>query len=188
MVDKKRVQRLCREEKLTVRRKGGRNRAIGKRAPLDVPQRPNERQSFDFVSDQVLDGRRFRILAVVDDGMPDCLAIAWRGKPAGSGSVNGGRAYVNAIMAWADRSGVLWDCIAPAGRGKTASIESFNDRMRDEMLFETLSRSLVHVRVVPADWRSSTTSSAHTFEAWLDEALNPRHHDLRPSWPDRSST
>ncbi len=66
-VNRKRVQRIYREEKLTVRRRGGRKRAIGTRAPLDVPRQSNERWSLDFVSDQMTDGRRFRILAVVDD-------------------------------------------------------------------------------------------------------------------------
>ena len=63
-VNKKRVQRICREEKLTARRRGGRKRAIGTRAPLDVPRQSNERWSLDFVADQMLDSRRFRILAV----------------------------------------------------------------------------------------------------------------------------
>ncbi len=56
-VNKKRVQRLYRGEKLTVRRRGGRKRAVGTRAPIDVPLRPNERWSLDFVSDQMTDGR-----------------------------------------------------------------------------------------------------------------------------------
>ncbi len=57
-VNRKRVQRIYREEKLTVRRRGGRKRAIGTRAPLDVPRQANERWSLDFVSDQMTDGRR----------------------------------------------------------------------------------------------------------------------------------
>ena len=74
-VNKKRVQRLYREEKLTVRRRGGRKRAVGTRAPIGVPLQPNERWSLDFVSDQMTDGRRFRILAVVDDCTRECLAL-----------------------------------------------------------------------------------------------------------------
>jgi hypothetical protein len=50
--------------KLTVRR---RKRAIGTRAPMLVPMASNDRWSLDFVSDQLTDGRRFRILTVVDD-------------------------------------------------------------------------------------------------------------------------
>jgi len=63
-----------------VRRRGGRKRAIGTRAPMLVPLRPNERWSLDFVSDQVIsdqvtDGRRVRILAIVDDCTRECLAL-----------------------------------------------------------------------------------------------------------------
>ena len=74
-VNKKRVQRLYREEKLTVRRCGGHTRAVGTRVPIGVPLRPDERGSLDFVSDQMTDGRRFRILAVVDDCTRECLAL-----------------------------------------------------------------------------------------------------------------
>jgi putative transposase len=63
----KRLFRLYREERLGVRRRGGRKRALGRRAPMLVPQRPNERWSLNFVSDQLTDGRRFRILTIVDD-------------------------------------------------------------------------------------------------------------------------
>jgi hypothetical protein len=65
-VNKKRVQRIYREEKLTVRRRGGRKRAMGTRRPLDIRLFANQRWSPDFVSDQMTDGRRFRILTVID--------------------------------------------------------------------------------------------------------------------------
>jgi putative transposase len=61
-----------------VRRRGGRKRAIGTRAPMLVPSAPNERWSLDFVSDQFTDGRRFRILAIVDDCTRE---NAWRWSP-----------------------------------------------------------------------------------------------------------
>jgi len=56
----------------TVRRRGWRKRLPGTRAPIAVPQRANERWWLDFVADQFIDGRRMRILAVVDDrpGLP----------------------------------------------------------------------------------------------------------------------
>lgn len=75
LVNHKKLLRLYREEKLTVRRRGGRKRAIGTRAPMLVPLRPNERWSLDFVSDQLTDGRRFRILTIVDDCTRECLAL-----------------------------------------------------------------------------------------------------------------
>ncbi|SFK58275.1 HTH-like domain-containing protein, partial [Caulobacter sp. UNC279MFTsu5.1] len=76
-VNKKRVQRLYREEKLTVRRRGGRKRAVGTLRPLEVPLAPNQRWSLDFVSDQMTDGRRFRILTVIDNCTRECLALTF---------------------------------------------------------------------------------------------------------------
>ncbi len=72
-VNKKRVYRLYRQERLMVRRRSGRKRAIGPRSPM--PSGPSRRWSLDFVHDQMTDGRRFRILAVVDDGTRECLAL-----------------------------------------------------------------------------------------------------------------
>lgn len=74
-VNKKRVYRLYRQERLMVRRRGGRKRAVGTRSPMPLPSGPNQRWSLDFVHDQMTDGRRFRILAVVDDATRECLAL-----------------------------------------------------------------------------------------------------------------
>jgi putative transposase len=69
----KKLYRLYREEGLAVRRRRGRKRATGTRAPLAVPQAPDQRWSLDFVSDCLV-ARRFRILVVVDDFTRECLA------------------------------------------------------------------------------------------------------------------
>src|SRR5262245_16218379 len=70
------LSRLYREEKLQVRQRGARKRALGARAPLALPNGPNERWSLDFVSDCFSNGRRFRILAiVVDDFTRESLAL-----------------------------------------------------------------------------------------------------------------
>jgi putative transposase len=74
-MNQKRFRRLYREEGLQVRKRGGRKRALGLRAPLALPSRPNERWSLDFVSDTLTDGRRFRALAIVDDCTRECLAL-----------------------------------------------------------------------------------------------------------------
>src|ERR1700722_15108658 len=50
-------------------------RALGTRAPMTLPQGPNQRWSLDFLSDAFADGRRFRILAIVDDFTRECLAL-----------------------------------------------------------------------------------------------------------------
>lgn len=186
-VNRKRVQRLYREEKLTVRRRGGRKRAIGTRAPMDVPLRPNERWSLDFVSDQMTDGRRFRILAVVDDCTRECLAlvpdtslsgarvareldaiIVRRGRPTGIVSDNGTELTSNAILGWADRTGVRWHYIAPGKPQQNGFIESFNGRMRDEVLNDTLFRSLSHARLVLAAWRRDYNEERpHSRLGWM---------------------
>jgi putative transposase len=56
LVNKKRVHRLYREERLMVRKRGGRKRALGLRAPMKAPDRPNACWSLDFVHDQMTDG------------------------------------------------------------------------------------------------------------------------------------
>jgi len=172
LVNRKHVYRLYREEWLTVRRRGGRKRALGTRAPMIVPTAPNQRWSLDFLADQMVDGRRFRILAVVDDCTRECLAliadtsipglrvareldriVARRGRPATIVSDNGTELTSNAILRWADERHVGWHYIAPGKPVQNAFIESFNGRLRDELLNETLFRSLPHARVALDAWR-----------------------------------
>jgi len=74
-VNRKKLYRLYREERLTVRRRGGRKRALGTRAPMAIPQTRNLRWSIDFVADTLVSGRRFRILTAVDDFTRECLAL-----------------------------------------------------------------------------------------------------------------
>jgi putative transposase len=74
-VNHKKVRRIYREEKLQVRLRGGRKRAPGTSKPMVLPDSPNQRWSLDFVSDALTDGRRFRILAVVDDFSRENLVL-----------------------------------------------------------------------------------------------------------------
>lgn len=172
VVNHKKLFRLYREEKLAVRRRGGRKRAIGTRAPMLVPLGPNERWSLDFVSDQLTDCRRFRILTVVDDCTRECLSLLAdtslsgirvareldrllleRGKPKMIVSDNGSEFTSNAILAFADQARVEWHYIAPGKPMQNGFIESFNGRLRDEFLNETLFSSLTHARAALAEWR-----------------------------------
>jgi len=172
-VNHKKLFRIYREERLTVRKRGGRKRAIGTRAPLDVPLARNKRWSLDFVSDALSDGRRFRILAVVDDFSRECLGlvadtslsgarvareldaiIAWRGKPQLIVSDNGTELTSNAMLAWQADRDVGWHYIAPGKPMQNAFIESFNGRLRDELLNETLFRSLWQARRLIAEWQT----------------------------------
>ena len=69
-----RIYRLYREEGLTVRKRRARRRAVGTRAPILVEAVANARWSVDFVHDQLANGRRFRVLNIVDDATRECPA------------------------------------------------------------------------------------------------------------------
>jgi putative transposase len=71
----KKLFRLYKEEGLSVRRRRGRKRATGTRAPMSIPQGPDQRWSLDFVSDALDWGRRFRVLAVVEDFTREASAL-----------------------------------------------------------------------------------------------------------------
>jgi len=75
-INHKKLYRPYREERLIFRRRGGRKRALGTRAPMAIPQGANQRWSVDFVQDTLVDGRRFRALAIVDDFNRECLGLA----------------------------------------------------------------------------------------------------------------
>ena len=138
-----------------------------------APMMPNDRWSLDFVSDQLTCGRRFRILTVVDDCTRECLALVAdtslsgtrvareldrlmieRGKPKMMVSDNGSELTSNAILTWADQSRVAWHYIAPGKPMQNAFIESFNGRLRDELLNETLFSSQAQARVALECWRA----------------------------------
>ena len=168
----KKLRRLYREERLQVRRRGGRKRALGTRRPMMLPAAKNERWSLDFVSDTLADGRRFRILCVVDDFTRECLALVAdtslsgarvareldaigvrRGYPTSVVSDNGTELTSTAILRWSQDRSVAWHYIAPGKPTQNAFVESFNGRLRDECLNETLFTSLRQARVVLTAWR-----------------------------------
>ena len=172
MMNQKKLRRLYREEKLQVRRRGGRKRALGTRAPLSAPSRPDQRWSLDFVSDSFSDGRRFRILTIVDDCTRECLALVadtslsggrvareldeliWRrSRPETIVSDNGTEFTSMAILRWSQERQVGWHYIAPGKPMQNGFVESFNGRLRDECLNETLFTSLVHARAVLNAWK-----------------------------------
>ena len=166
-----RIYRLYREGGLGVRKRRGRKRAIGVRAPLLVEARPNARWSLDFVHDQMANGRRFRVLNITDDVTHECLGaipdtsisglrvareltaiIESRGKPGMIVSDNGTELTSHAIFAWCKDHKIDWHYIAPGKPMQNGYIESFNGKMRDELLNETLFFSLDHARKAIAEW------------------------------------
>lgn len=118
---------------------------------------PNQRWSLDFVHDQLVTGRRFRVLNIVDDVTRECLRavidtsipgrrvvreladlIAERGRPKMIVSDNGTELTSNAVLAWSADASIEWHYIAPGKPTQNGFVESFNGRMRDELFNETL--------------------------------------------------
>lgn len=128
---------------------------------MAVPQGKNQRWSLDFVSDTLVDGRRFRILCVIDDFSRECLATVVdnsisgtrgvreldaiaerRGYPCMVVSDNGTELTSNAMLKWQQDRQVDWHYIAPGKPVQNGFVESFNGRLRDECLNENLFASL----------------------------------------------
>ena len=221
--NRKRTQRLYREEGLTVRRRRGRKRATGSRAPLLLPALPNARWSIDFVHDQLACGRRFRLLNVIDDVTKECLLaladtsisgkrvareltalLARRGRPMMIVSDHGTEFTSTAMLGWTDENRIAWHFIAPGKPMQNGICESFNGRMRDELLNETLFFGLDHARKAIASWvadynerrphsalRYQTPAAyAATLAATGDRRSNPdqlRRSPVAPSAPLRQS-
>jgi len=202
LVNRKKTQRLYREEGLTVRRRKSRRRAVGARAPAPVPALSNQRWSLDFVHDQLTTGRRFRVLNIVDDLTRECLRavvdtsisgrrvvrelsdlIEERGAPKSIVSDNGTELTSNAVLAWSGEVGVAWHYIAPGKPTQNGFVESFNGRMRDELLNETLFFTIGQARAVLARWvddyntERPHSSLGYATPAAFAEGLNQQRSD-----------
>ena len=177
----KKLFRLYQEEGLAVKRRKGRKRALGSRSEMTVPELPGQRWSLDFVSDSLQSGRRLRILAVNDDCTREnpCLIadfsftgervarelsalIRLYGRPDCIVSDNGTEFTSMAILRWVQDTGIDWHYIAPGKPTQNAFVESFNGKLRDECLNETLFSSLVEAR--------------ETLEAWQEDYNTQRPH------------
>ena len=183
----KKVYRLYREEGLAVRRRRGRKRAIGARAPLHQAQRPNQIWVLDFMSDVLETGRRFRVFNVEDQLTREGLAaevdtslpgprvaralnriVAERGKPEMIVSDNGTELTGNAMLKWAEDNRVEWHYIAPGKPQQNGFMESFNGKLRDECLNEHVFSSLAQARHIIEAWRIDYNTPA--FEPRLSDA------------------
>ena len=189
-----RIYRLYREEGLTVRKRRARRKAVGTRTPLLIEAKANARWSLDFVHDQFALGRRFRILNIVDDVTRECLAaipdtsisgrrvareltaiIERRGKPEMIVSDHGTEFTSNAILSWTERHRIAWHYIAPGKPMQNGYIESFNGRMRDELLNESLFIDLSHARDIIGAWVADYTRGDRI------RHLGTKHQRLMPT-------
>jgi putative transposase len=191
VVNHKRLFRIYREEGLKVRKRSGRKRATGTRTPMPVPAKPHDLWVMDFVSDQLDTGRRFRVLGIYDVCTRQCLRavadfsltgkrvareldllMARYGKPGAIGSDNGTELTSNAILLWTAATGVDWHYIDPGKPMQNGFMESFNGRLRDEFLNETLFTSLTHARIALEEWRRDyNTVRPHSRIGWLTPAV-----------------
>ena len=180
-VNRKRVQRLYREEGLAVRRKGKRRRSQVPRPIRDPLGQPNVRWSLDFVSDTLSTGRTFRCLAVVDEFSRECLALEVshslpavrvievlerlrdiRGLPDVIIVDNGSEFTSRAFDAWAYARGVRIDFIQPGKPVQNCFVESFFGSFRDECLNQ--------------HWFLSLRDAQRTIERWRSDYNQVRPH------------
>jgi putative transposase len=180
-VNHKRVYRLYREEGLGIRVKRRRKRASVPRILPPAATRPQERWSLDFLADSLADGRRFRVLTLVDNvsrvspaievGISltgeRVVAILERlkrtvGVPERIAVDNGPEFVSKTLDAWADRNRVQLEFSRPGKPTDNAFIEAFNGRFRDECL--------------DCHWFASLEEARQTIEAWRIEYNTQRPH------------
>jgi putative transposase len=181
VVNHKRVYRLYREEELTLPRKRRRKPSGARVTPLKRPEEANQVWSMDIVSDALCDGRKTRILTLIDEHTRESLAlevdtsitgervsrvldrvVASRGVPEYVRSDNGPEFRSNAVATWASRRGITLDFIEPGKPIQNATLESFNGKFRDECLNE--------------HWFTSLADARRTIEAWRTEYNTERPH------------
>jgi len=171
VINKKRTYRVYSEERLQVRTKR-RKKLVRPRVSMPVPMQTNVRWSMDFVSDQLANGRRFRVLNIVDDFSRECIGqltaisiggrqvsrflnqlIEARGKPAMIVSDNGTEFTSKAMFFWAKENQVQLHFIQPGKPTQNAFVESFNARFRDGCLNQHWFRDLDEARFEIDRWR-----------------------------------
>ena len=175
VVNDKRVERIWRREGLKVpARQPKRGRlwlADGSCVRLRA-ERPNHVWSYDFVEDRTHDGRKYRMLNIIDEFTHECLAIRidrrlksidvidvlsdlfiLRGVPTHIRSDNGPEFVAKAVQAWIGAVGAKTAYIAPGSPWENGFIESFNARLRDELLDGEIFYTLAEARIVIESWR-----------------------------------
>jgi putative transposase len=174
-VNRKRVQRLWREEGLRVPQRTRKRRRLGdSTAPAQHlrAERPDDVWAFDFQFDQTADGHVLKLLNVVDEFTREALVmhvdrsitadqtvtvlaqlVARRGAPAHIRCDNGPEMTAHALIDWCSAQSTLTRYIDPGAPWQNAFVESFHSRVRDELLNVELFACLTEARVVIEDWR-----------------------------------
>lgn len=175
VVNDKRVERIWRREGLKVpARQPKRGRlwlADGSCVRLRA-ERPNHVWSYDFVEDRTHDGRKYRMLNIIDEFTHECLAIRidrrlkaidvidvlsdlfiLRGVPEHVRSDNGPEFVAKTVQEWIGAVGAKTAYITPGSPWENGFIESFNARLRDELLDGEIFYSLAEAKTVVESWR-----------------------------------
>ena len=171
LVNHKRVYRMYREEGLMVQRRKRKRTCGAARVARSMPDRGNQRWSMDFVADSLANGRKIRVLTVVDDFTRECLATevdtslpglrvarvldelaVLRGLPEEITVDNGPEFSGRVLDAWAYQHQVQLH-FEPGKPVQNAYIESFNGKLRDECLNEHWFSTIAHARTTVEAWR-----------------------------------
>jgi putative transposase len=171
-VNHKKVYRLYREQGLAVRRRKRKRIGLAQRLVRPAPQAPNQSWSMDYLADGLIDGRKLRVLAIIDDYTRECLALEvdtslpsarvvavlerladLRGLPSSIRVDHGPEFESEALDAWAYKRAVQLAFIRPGKPVDNCHIESFNGRLRDECLNEHWFLSMQHARTTIEAWR-----------------------------------
>lgn len=171
-VNHKRVYRLYSEANLAVRRRKKRRRLAVEREPLFLPEKVNQVWSMDFVMDAMANGRRLKMLTIVDDLSKEAVDIhvahsitgdqvveildqicQFRGYPDAIRTDQGPEFTGKALDQWAYQNAITLKLIQPGKPTQNAYIESFNGKLRDECLNEHWFIDLQEARRIVSDWR-----------------------------------
>ena len=169
----KRTYRVYTQMKLNIRRRAKKRLPERVKQPLSVPTAPNQVWSIDFMSDALVDGRKFRLLNVIDDFNRESLAIEVdtslpslrvirvleslvkrRGKPANIRTDNGPEFISHKLQQWCEQNTITLQYIQPGRPMQNAYIERKNGSMRRELLNAYLFYSLSEVRILAEEWRA----------------------------------
>jgi transposase InsO family protein len=174
-VNHKRVERIWRREGLRVpskQRKRGRLWLNDGSCIRLRPERPNHVWSYDFVADRTHDGKAYRMLCIIDEFTRECLAIKvarrlnsthvisilcdlfiTRGIPEHIRSDNGPEFVATALREWIAAVGAKTAYIEPGSPWENGYVESFNGRLRDELLNGEIFYTLAEAKIVIEQWR-----------------------------------
>ena len=193
-VNRKRVQRLWREEGLRVPLQRRKRQRLGEStlpAQRLRAERPNQVWALDFQFDQTADGRVLKLLNVVDEHTREALAIVAARSITADATVttldtvvadrgtapeyircdNGPELTANALRDWCAFSGAGSSYIEPGAPWENPYVESFNGRLRDELLAVEQFDTLVEAQVLTEDWRIEyNTQRSHSSLGWLAPA------------------